>query len=181
MFKFLGLALVLVSWIAGIYLVKKWQGERSMPLSRHAARTDDASRLFTSVLIIGGFGFYIWLVRWFAPALGLSTVFIVLVTLAFAGQVITALVPAKDVWKRKIHKLASFGMGWLYFPISYCILSARRLSSAALIIGLVCAAYMVTAAVLFFTVKRARKHYLIFQALYFVAFQVIILSAAYLR
>jgi len=68
----------------------------------------------------------------------------------------------------------------LYIPLIYLVLSSGRVSGAAKIVSAICVAYMVVATFLFFFIKWARAYYLIFQSLYIVAFQVIILSAAYL-
>ena len=179
--KFLGLFLVLISWTAGAYMLRKWRGLRSMSISQHAASNSSALRLFASVLIIGGLASYIWLVKWFVPELDLSVLFVALLTITLFAQIIAALIPDTRGLKSRMHRAAAYSGAFLYLPLSYLILAAPKISSQAKIIGLVCFAYMIIACLAYFFVKKARSHYLTFQALYIVAFQVIILAAAYIN
>lgn len=178
--KFLGLLLVLLTWATGAFILKKWPNARSMSMSQHAASNPAAVKLFGAVLIGGGLIFYAWLVKWFVPTLDLTILFIVLVTGTLLTQIIAALIPDISGWSSKIHRASAYSGAFLYLPISYLILAAPKISIPARVIGLVCFAYMITACLAYFFVKRARDHYLVFQVLYIMAFQVIILAAAYL-
>lgn len=177
--KFFGLCLVLLSWAAGIYMLRKWRGLRSMSISQHAASNPAALRLFASVLIAGGLAFYVWLVRWFAPELNLSALFVVLITATFLTQIVAALIPDTKGWRSSTHRAAAYSGAFLYLPLSYLILTAPNISGPGKIVGLVCFSYMILACFLYLFVKKSHDHYVIFQALYIMAFQVIILSAAY--
>ena len=180
MFKFLGLLLILINWVSGLYLTRKWRGTRAMSISEHAASHKSAAKLFALVLIIGGGIFYVWLVAWFVPHLKLPAGFIVLLSVTMLGQVTAGIIPDAEGWKRIVHRTAAYGMAMLYLPLSFIIVSAHATPSNARITGTVCLTYMISAGLVFFTVKKARSHYLIAQSLYIVAFQLIILSAAYL-
>lgn len=180
--KYLGLFLVLLSWAAGIYMLRKWNDQRrSTSISRNAASNSGDLRLFAIVLIGIGSFFYTWLVWWFIPALDLSIVFLVLVTITFLTQIIAGIIPASEGLKSIIHKAAAFGGAFLYIPLSILIITASKISSGGKTIGILCLAYMLVACVSFFLVKKARSRYVIFQALYIMAFQIIILGAAYIR
>jgi hypothetical protein len=152
-----------------------------MSISQHAASDNSALRLFASVLIVGGLAFYIWLIKWFAPALNLSTLFVLLITVTFLTQIVAALIPDTEGRKSKTHRAAAYSGAFLYLPLSYLILVAPKVSAAARIVGLICFVYMIIACASYFFVRKARNHYLIFQALYIMAFQIIILSAAYVN
>lgn len=176
----MGLILVLLSWAGGTYLIRKWRGTKSMSISQHGASSPEAYRLLMAILILLGISFYIWLVACFAPHLGLGASFIAVLTVAIALQIVAGLVPDSDGWKSQVHQGAAYAMAWLYFPLSLMILASSEISQTAKIVGIACLAYMITATVLFFFAKKARSYYLIFQSLYIVAFQLIILSTAYL-
>ncbi|MGC1176882.1 MAG: hypothetical protein WA843_02330 [Candidatus Saccharimonadales bacterium] len=180
MFEYLGLFLVLIGWIGGLYLVRTWRGTQVMSLSQHAASATKASKFFAAILVVGGSAFYIWLLTWLKPHLGLPNIFTALLTVTFILQVITAIIPDTEAWKRTAHRSAAYIMATLYFPLSLLIISAQATSSLAKVVGVICLGYMLFAAISFFTIKRARNRYLIFQSLYIIAFQLIILSAAYL-
>jgi hypothetical protein len=180
MFALTGLLLIVLSWVAGLYLLVTWKGQHTMSISQHAASAKGASRLFMITLILGGAGLYFWLITWFVPKLDLPRLFTVLVTLTVIAQFIAAIVPDTDAWKSKLHRFAAYTMAALYLPLSWYILNSHSLSIVSRLIGGICLLYMIIASILFLTVKRARNRYLIFQSLYIIAFQLIILSAAYL-
>ncbi len=180
MFKFLGLLMVLVSWVSGFYLTRKWRGTRAMSISEHAASHKSAAKLFTLVLVAGGTIFYAWLVAWFVPHLKLSVGFIILLSVTMVAQMIAGVIPDAKGWQKIVHRTAAYGMAVLYLPLSFIIVTAPETPSNARIIGIVCLTYMIGAGLGFLTIKRARPHFLIAQSLYIVAFQLIILSAAYL-
>lgn len=179
MFKYVGLIAVLLSWIAGTYLLRKWRGTRAMSISMHAASSDAASRLFMAVLVGVGLAFYIWLITWFTHAIRLPWPFLVLVSLAFLGQVVAGIVPDIAGFERRVHRIAAYGMAALFLPISFMILRTAHLPRLAYALGIICFNYLCAACFMYFFVKRARSHYLVFQVLYILAFQSIILLAAY--
>ena len=179
--KYFGLAIVLASWAAGFYLVTKWRGTRAMSISQHAASASAATTLFAAVLLAGGLGFYVWLISWFSAELQLTKLFTVLITLAFIGQVVAAIVPDNTGTKRIVHRVAAYSMAGLFLPLSVLILTAQHYSVATTVMGIGAIVYMLVAWYLFLFVKSSRQHYLVFQSLYIVSFQIIILASAYLR
>lgn len=181
MLQYLGLLLVALSWLGGLYLIRTWRGSPTMSISQHAASTKDASKLFAMILVVGGGTSYIWLIAYFVPLLDLPILFTALLTATFILQIIVALVPDSDSWKRIIHRSAAYPMTALYFPLSYLIIRSDPISHIAQLLGGACVVYMLLVSILFFTIKRTRNKYLILQCLYIIAFQLIILSAAYLH
>jgi len=150
-----------------------------MSISQHAASAQGAQWLFAGTLIIGGSVFYYWLLGWFTPRLHLTTLFVVLLSITIFAQVITAIIPDTDKWKRMVHRVAAYGMAVLYFPLAILIL-LNTASVSAKVAESISLLYMVIAFVLFVFLAKAKERYLIFQSLYVIAFQVIILAAAYL-
>lgn len=180
MFQYLGLTLVPISWLAGVYLVRKWRGTYAMSISKHAASAKGASMLFAVVLGGGSGLFYWWLLQWFTPHLELGAVFGVLLIVTATAQIIVALIPDTIGWRHHVHQKIALTMAACYVPLIYLILASGKVSTFAQIISYICIAYMAVAILLFLFVKKAHNYYLIFQSLYIVSFQIIILSAAYL-
>jgi hypothetical protein len=176
----LGAIMVATSWVAVGVILSKWRGNNGMSISQHAASARNAHWVFAMTLIVGGGIFYYWLVVWFTPKLGLPLTFVALLTLAVAAQMIAGAVPDTVNWKRRVHRITSYAMAVLFVPLTVYILFAPHISTMARGIGIGCLSYMVGAFFLIILLKRARAHYLIFQALYVVAFQIVILAAAYL-
>jgi hypothetical protein len=134
LFQYLGLILVLVTWLAGYYLVMKWRDKNSHTISRHAASTKHASLLFAAVLISCGFLFYIWLLKWFIPHLGLGLAFLIALTMAMLGQLVTALAPDIEGLRRTIHHYAAYTMAILFMPLTALIFMAPHTSTLARIL-----------------------------------------------
>ncbi|HSX30361.1 MAG TPA: hypothetical protein VLE99_00385 [Candidatus Saccharimonadales bacterium] len=178
MFRYLGLALVLLSWAAGGYLLSRWHNKDLPTLSKHGASSTQAYALFAGSLAVLGTLFYWWLVAWFAPHLHLGTLFVATTTLAMSCQVITGLVPDTTGWLRRVHRTTAYTMAVSYLPMAILIISAPA-SAAVRILCTLLACYMAitfTAVVLF---GRSRQRFLQFQIAYIGAFQVVILLAAY--
>jgi len=151
-----------------------------MSLSLHAASNKTASKLFALVLVVLGLLFYYWLVKWFTPHLDLPNAFVALLTITIICQCIAGLVADTEGWSHKVHYIAAYTMAYLYLPLSALILFADNIAHLAKVLGAICLAWMVVALMLFWFVKRTRPHYLLFQSSYIVAFQLVILFAAYL-
>lgn len=180
MLKYLGLVLVMVTWLAGVYLVTKWR-DRTLPtISRHAASSKRALLLFAAVLIGCGIVFYAWLLAWFCPHLQLGLPFKIILTIAIACQLVTAASPDTAGLSRTIHRIAAYTMAALYLPLTALILAAPRISVAARVLDSLAGLYMLATFVAVVLLGKAKTRYLLFQALYIVAFQCVILIAAYL-
>lgn len=181
MFAALGLLLTAVTWIAGAYLVRTWRGTYKMSISQHAASARGASKIFTVTLVLIGGVFYIWLVGWFVPHLELGSVSVALLSVTVTLQFISGLIPDSYGWRKIVHRATAYTMAGLYIPLTYLIVSSDQLTAAAQYVSAVCITYMAVATFLFIFAKWAKNYYLIFQSFYIVAFQLIILSAAYLK
>jgi len=158
----------------------KWHGTYTMSISQHAASTKGAYNLLFITLIVGGLLFYSWLLAWFAPYLELPKSFSYVLSLTVLLQIIAGIIPDSTGWKHRTHQSAAYFMAVLYIPLSYFIVTSEKISLTAQIVCAICIGYIFLSAYLFFFVRKARNYYLIFQSLYIVSFQLIILSAAYL-
>jgi hypothetical protein len=180
MFEYLGLALVAVTWLAGAYLVRKFRDPSLLTLSKHAASKPEAYRLFMLTLVICGVLFYVWLLGWFAPHLELGMAFTLLVTLVVFFQILAALIPDKGKKRAKTHRVAAYAMAVLYLPVCALIIASPELSAAARQICIFLTLYMLVTFISVVVIGVARSYYLAFQILYIMAFQAVILAAAYL-
>jgi hypothetical protein len=180
MLQYSGLTLVIGSWIGGYYIVRRWYDKSLPTISRHAASNKTASRIFASILIGFGLVFYYWLNRWFVPYLDLGVYFQGILGFTVLCQILVGLAPDTTGWSRTIHRWAAYTMGVLYLPLSVLIIASHQLTAIARIICVLLALYMLVTFSLVAVARKAQDKYLFFQASYLVAFQVLILSAAYL-
>lgn len=178
--KYLGLVLVLLSWLAGAYILRKWRGTNAMSISQHAVTNRQASWLFTTTLCVLGPLFYYWLVKWFAPELSLGGAFTTLATLTFACQFVAGLIPDHKGWQRRAHRGAAYGMAYLFLPLSWLILNAPAIGPFAHWFGAICFAWMITSLGLTTFIASTRRQYLVYQTAYIMTFQIQILASAYI-
>ncbi len=178
--KFLGLLLVLVSWAAAAVLLRRWKGHNAMSISQHAASARSAQWLFGATLVLGGNIFYYWIIVWLVPKLGLSNWFMGLLAVTIVAQTTAAIIPDSDSWKRLLHRFSAYIMAILYLPLSGLILLAPNTSHPARIAGLFMLTYMVASFIIVVGTHKGMHKFLIYQALYIISFQMIILTAAYL-
>ncbi len=180
MLHFLGLILVLASWLGGFLLFRKLYDKDLPTISRHAASNKTAYRVFAAVLTGLGLSLFYWLIVWFAPHLQLTGLFKVVLTFTIVCLVIAAITPDTTGWRHNLHQQAAYTMAVFYLPLSLLIISSHQL---AMPIRLLCTAlflYMLVGVIVVALLHKDKAHYLFHQTSYVVVFQLIILSAAYL-
>lgn len=180
MLQYFGLTLVIASWVGGYYLVSRWYDKDLSTISEHAASNKSASRIFASILIGFGLIFYYWLNRWFVPHLELNAYFQGILAFTIVCQILVGLASDTSGWSRKIHRWAAYTMALLYLPLSVLIICSPQLNALARTVCILLTSYMLITFILVAVARKAKSRYLFFQASYLIAFQVLILSAAYL-
>ena len=180
MFAWLGLIITLLVWSGLGWLLGRWHSHELGSISAHGSRTGGAARLFRLILVGSGLVYYWWLIGWYAPHLHLPPLFSVLLSVLVAYQIVTGLVNEPAGRRHDIHVYAAQTMALLYIPLAVLILEARSVSTVARIIGALLLAYMINSYVVVEVMKRLKATHLIWQLLYIVAFQLLILTSAYL-
>lgn len=180
MFQYFGLFLVVSSWLGGYLLVSKWYDKSLPTISMHAASNKSASRLFAVVLIVLGLAFYSWLIEWFMPHLRLTFMFQAILSVAILCQCIAAIIPDASGGQRTVHRWAAYVMAILYLPLSVLVVISPRLTLLAQILCSSLLAYMFIGFALVAIMGKAKSRYLLFQSSYIIAFELIIVVAAYI-
>lgn len=178
-FKSLGAISIGLTWAGLIFLLYKWKGNRSLSFSLHAAQTRAGQIYYFFLFVITLPLFYLFVIRWYVPALHLPTLFTVIATIGILGQVIAVLVPAVGGRKEQIHNFGAYLMAFTLIPSSWLVFRAH-IPVGLKILTLAAITYMVVATFLFLFVARARAFYLYFQAAYVLAFHAVILTTTYL-
>lgn len=180
MLHYLGLLLVVTSWLLGAIILIRWHDPNLLTISKHAATNRTSRWLFGGCLSIIGALFYWWLIGWLQPHIQPASAFTILATVTVATLIATAAFPDLPGWRRKIHVVSAYTMAVSYAPLA-AVITFAHLSHLARILCSLLIAYMVVTFFIFVLYKRSRQYYLTFQALYIVAFELIILFAGYMR
>lgn len=178
--EYLGLITVLLSWIGGAYLLRTRRAGRYTTISKHGAADMRAKLLFGGILCVLGGLFYYWLLAWLTPELQLPLIFVILATIAIIGQITAGVVPDTTEGRKRTHRTAAAIMSALYLPLAILILFSN-ITPVAWFICSVLFAYMVIAFCVLSIFRRAKIAYLFFQVSYIVIFQLLILTAGYVR
>lgn len=179
MLKYVGLLVVMFSWLLGGYFLQKWHQPSADTISKHAIHSKSAMRVFALLMISYAFLFYGWLILWFAPHLRLGAFFVVLAILALICQLIAGIIPDLPGRRHVVHTVAADLMAGLYIPLALLILLAASNAPSKLLSSVVVAAMfaMVVASAVY---AHKAKRSLALQASYLIAFQVVIMISAYL-
>lgn len=180
MLHYAGLLLVVISWLLGTVVLVKWHDPNLLTISKHAATNRTSRWLFGGCLSVIGALFYWWLIGWLQPHIQPSSAFTALATITVATLIAAAVFPDLPGWQRKVHVFSAYTMAVSYAPLAVVITFAHIPHTARVLCSLLLG-YMVVTFIVFVLYKRSRQYYLTFQALYIVAFELIILFAAYLH
>lgn len=179
MFHWLGLIITVAIWLGLALLLTKWHDTKLGSISAHGSSNRGAALLFRFLLVVGGAALYIWLVGWFVPHLHLGTMFVTLLTIVMAYQILTGLNNPTEGLRKDIHNYTAQTMSLLYVPLAVLIIQSSTAHTPARIVCIVLLTYMVNSYVIVEVMKKFRASHLVFQLLYIVVFQVLILVAAY--
>lgn len=180
MFKYLGLLLVLFSWAILIALILRPRDIKLRTISSHGASSRKAALYFAVTLIGLGFPFYFWILYWLVPHLGLGMDFKIVITVALTLNIITAIVVDTIGWRRNVHRITAASMFIAFLIMSVLIINAPGTSSYAQAVGWVLLTYILVSAIIVAFLNFGRRNALIFEILFLMSVQGIILSAAYL-
>jgi len=106
--------------------------------------------------------------------------FVSLLSAAIGLQVLAGVVPDDaKTWRSKVHRIAAYGEAVLFVPLSILLILSPVVSAIGSAIGILALGYFIVSILLYAFAPKSQEHYLTFQALYIVAFQVQTLVAAY--
>ncbi len=180
-YKSLGFISIAITWVGLIFLIRKWQGNKSMSFSNHAASSKSATifygLLFSTTLPL----FYLFVDKWFVPAISLPRLFTYLVIVGCLGQLIAAWVPGTSHRKELIHSITAYTMHTLLLPLVLMILIYGDISTIARVTAATAQIYMVTVWLAFAFIKSSQKYTLKLQSSYVLSFHAAILITTYVR
>jgi hypothetical protein len=178
---YIGLIFILLIWVIAAVLIFKWRDKNLTTISKHATTSKKAALLFAFVLIGLSIPFYIWVYDWFRPHLQLGNDFRFIILLIVITQFTAAIVPDTVGWQRMTHRVAAYSMAVLYMPAAVLVILSPTISVTAKILSIALALYMLITFVMVAIIGEQKRHYIIFQTLYIISMQAIILIAAYVR
>lgn len=161
-------------------ILRTFGHNRSLSISSHAAKQRVSYWLFLVSLCLATLCFYLFTFFWLVPEVGASGISVVFIILALGLLVMAAVIPDSGGRKSLWHGIAAWSMAFFLVCITISLLPLAKLSTGAYAVVLLATLYMITDWFIFLFIKQSRKHFLIFQASYIVAFYGAMFAVAYL-
>jgi hypothetical protein len=180
-YKSFGLIAVAITWVGIAFLVRRWPSDKSMSISKHAAAHKSAYLMMLVMEALTLSLFFLFVLKWLSPTLGLPTFFTVCVGLASLGLFIGAVIPDTKGWRSTVHQLAGYGAGMLFIPASTVLYLSPNISSFARGFALITLVYELASVTLLTVSQRAKDNHLYLQVAYILFFDLSLLAAAYIR
>ncbi len=169
-----------LTWLAVFYVLHKNPREFNKSISHHAAKNLKAYRLFAIIMSLALFSLAIYVLLFLAPTLNLHIFIVSLLVVAIVMELLTTWIPLTDDRKFHPHAVLSNSTALLMPLITAGMIVFSQLNKVALVVAYVGLVTMIGLLIVFFTIQRARKMYLIYQSIYVVAFQLTIILVPFL-
>lgn len=179
-YKLAGLLAFVISWFGMLLVVYSQGNKKSWSISMHAAASKKTIRLLAYLSPISMGLYMIFVVKWVAPTFNLPLAFIVLNVLADTGYILAAWIPYTEGIRAKIHNILAYGASLLAMPIPYILAISPHIATIPRLINAVAFLMMFGILGFLYWYKPAWNHYLHYQIIYFLAFNVSLLAAGYL-
>lgn len=175
----IGILSIVLTWCAITFILLVTARVLEKSVSHHAAMKKNNHIIFailmTTSLVLMSIFIYFWLI----PVYNLSAIFGAVVGLAILLELVTTWVPLTVGWRHTVHQACSYGAAFLLPILMILIILSPDVSSVSTWISVFSLSVMVVLLHLFVFVKSVRRHYLIYQNIYILAFHISILSMIY--
>jgi hypothetical protein len=175
----IGVLSIILTWcaIAFVLLVTARVLEKSV--SHHVAMKKNNHIIFAILMTVSLALMSIFLYFWLIPVHSLSAFFAVIVGFAIFLELVATWVPLTVGWRHNVHQVCSYGAAFLLPILMILIILSPGVSSVSIWVSIFSLSLMVILLYLFLFVKPVRRHYLIYQNIYILAFHISILSMIY--
>lgn len=180
LYKYFGLYAFVIAWAGMLTVIINQGRDKARSISLHAASSRKTFLLLAVLSPLSMTLFMMFVVKWMAPKFDLPASFVILNVLAFTGYLLAAWFPAVQGIKGKIHDLFAYGASALLIPIALILATSQTIAIAPRIINGFSFLIMLGILVYLLSNKPARTHYLYFQIIYFLSFDIGLLTAGYL-
>lgn len=182
-YKLFGLLAILISIVAGGYII--WQGPRdkTKSISLHATVVNKRAYLmYACAVLLATIFFYLFCLFWFIPMFHFPLLFTILITTMTLFLAFTVFIPEVGKGIRP-HQLVSYGYAAIMLLVLLFIANSQYISLITKIVAGLSGIWMSFIWYLYLFQSRNKqliKHFLVFQVSYLLAFFLSILAATYI-
>lgn len=181
LYKLSGLLGFIIAWFGMLVAVFSQGKHKHKSISLHAANNRRTILLLAILSPISMSLFMVFVAFWLSPNFKLSPMFITLNIIAFAGYILAAWFPAVGGRKEKLHDIFALGASLLLIPISFMLATSSSIPSISRVVNAIAVILMVGIFCILLWHKPARKNYLYYQVVYFLAFDLSLLATGFIQ
>jgi hypothetical protein len=170
-----------IFWFAVIAITRLRKGEKTRSISEHAASTKRIAIVFGGVALVSTVLLILFFVKWFTPTFQLGLLFnLVVVTMLLLFGVAGLVPDTKGIWHR-IHINAAVLASLLLLPAMIMIIFNDHISHIARTFTVLATLLMFYVGYRFTASRHTQNQLLVYEAIYFLCFDLSVLVATYTR
>lgn len=180
-YKNYGALALALFWATTTVMILLLKGEKSKSISAHVASVRNSALIFGVVSTLSTVLWILFFVKWFTPTYHLGTSFNILVLAALLLYCLAGAVPDVKGIRHKIHVNASVVASVLLLPTMLLLCMNTHVGTFARVFTTLALFTMSLVGYVLMKNNRTHDKLLIFEALYFLCFDVSILVVTYIR
>lgn len=170
-----------IFWFAVLLMVRLRRDEPAKSISEHVASARKLTVLFGGVTVMSTVLLVLFFVKWFTPTFQLGLLFNLAVVAMLLLFAVAGLVPDAKGVKHRVHVGAAVAASLLLLPAMGMMIANNHVSQAARMFAIVATSTMLYAGYKFASGRRTQNRVLVYEAVYFLCFDVAVLVATYVR
>ena len=170
-----------IFWITTVVMIRLLRGDKTKSISSHAASAKKVSMVFGLVSALSAIVLILFFMKWFTPTFQLGTIFNLLVIGMLILFGIAGIVPDKKGIKHTVHIWSAVVASVLLLPAMTLIIGSNQISQVARIFTAIALVAMVFIGYQLIKRNRNNSRLLMYEALYFLCFDLSILVVTYVR
>ena len=178
-YRYVGVLATFLAWLGIGVVLWIWPVVRSKSISTHVSAYKAAWLIFAPIETAALLLLYLFMLNWFIPILGLSTMYIVLLTIALLLELITTWVPDTSGLKHKVHRITAYSAALMLPLLIIPVALSPIVPLIPKLLAYISLAVMGYILYLLFAIQAARKKHLIYQSVYFACFYIPILAVVF--
>jgi hypothetical protein len=180
-YKNTGAIALSIFWLAVLVIIRLRKGEKAKSISEYVASAKKIAVLFGGVALVSTVLLVLFFVKWFTPTFQLGILFNLVVVTMLLLFAVAGLVPDTKGIQHKIHINAAVMASLLLLPAMLLMIINDYISQVARMFTILASFTMLYAGYKFAASRHTQNQLLVYEAVYFLCFDVSVLMAAYVR
>lgn len=170
-----------IFWLGVLVMIRLRRGETAKSISEHVASAKKIAVLFGGVAIVSTALLVLFFVKWFTPTFQLGVLFNLVVVAMLLLFAVAGLIPDTSGVRHRIHINAAAAASLLLLPAMGMIIINDHVGHIARTFTTLATLLMLYVGYRFAASRHTQSQLLVYEAAYFLCFDVSVLVATYIR